>query len=386
METLWACLLTAAVTLGARFLSRRRCVGDAMAAQLQRLGTVSMIFLVLICGATWARQSGPSVPPATDGFARLFPGVERLKFHEITRPPGKPCDTVVLIGGSNIASWGADYRWSARNGWKYDYWGRASIAHLLERQLRWHGPELKVYNLALNGSSLRDDFFMFLWAVENRPDAILYGINAVGLLHGGGFASLPAMNTGLEQMLARQIPSGNRDRHRRFVEHLRQQPHAAFETRPCSWWDLLVFRAGQLLQRAYHTIGLPPLVVKTREPDPGLLESMRNVNADEIALFLDRYHAAMKTPVADALPLMAAIARARGIRFEAFLAPDKFPVDRALQAEYRQALEADGIPVFDLTLLDTPVGAETFDGVHHNLHGNARIARELARHYWRDLP
>ena len=377
-EIFWICAFLLFLTIVSP-LAHRFPRDQPWIQQLSFLKHVLLIFWPLIFIITCLSHLESKSPIV--GFAPLFTGVQRLKYHEINHP--HKSSKVVLIGGSNIASWGNDYRWgSAEYQHKYDYWGRSSIAFFLAQELHQRGHQLEVHNLAINGGSLRDDFFMFLWAVNQGADTILYGGNAAGLLYGGGFRFLPIMNDGIEKMLALQQYGEKSKREPRFLEYLKTQSKIPYQTPKVSCWDSAVAVTGRGLQEVYRWIGLPPIVVKIQEPTAELTKQFAITDEAQRQNVITQFEQVLQSPFAEVVPIMASIARTHGIRFEIFFSPDHYEIDKELQRRYLPLIESTGIKVFDLTDMETQVGKETYDGVHHNQFGNRKIALALARHYW----
>lgn len=322
--------------------------------------------------------------PAAPGRVALTPiytGLKWLKFHSVNlpHPPSEP--HVVLIGSSNVAGHGNDYRMLTRD--RIDLWNRQSFPFFLEERLRAGGTRARVSNLALNGCGLRSELFLYLYALEQKPDLIIFALSEGSFAGDGNFRNpknLQCMNDGLLALLARcQYPDKARIE-TELLEYMSRQPRVAWrENLQPTRWDAIIAFVARSLQGAYLRIGLPEFVAAPSPKDletfvEGMLaeREMTDPVAQASRQMADTREMASLFP--SILPILKNTADRAGVRLVVLLPPSGSSFSRWFLGQRRREAESCGIETIDLIHMRLEMDRNTFDGRHLTGKGGMEMA------------
>jgi hypothetical protein len=322
------------------------------------------------------------------GLSPIYTGIRWLRFHSVNAALPKDRKHVVVLGASNMAGWGDDYRWMTRQ--KTDLWGRYSFPEYLQKAWRESEPAIKVSNLAVNGARFRSQFFLYLYTLEKKPDLIVWGLSKWTFIRDGDFRDpepLLHMNSGVKDLLSRMDYEGKGRIDSEFLAYLQQQPSPAFQSElQASKWDERVAWVASGIHKIYSTLGLPHAVAS---PAPSKLRSdlLNMVQARDASMFEQQCRDSMAVfgEMVDlfpkALPLIKKLSESQGVRLVMLIPPCPDPLEGYFLRLRKEEMEAVGLEVLDLSQLSMDLERETFDGSHFTRAGNERFAREFLSRY-----
>lgn len=317
------------------------------------------------------------------GVAPIYTGFQWLRFHRAHAPKAPGERTMVILGSSNIAGWGDDYRWGARQ--KMDPWARHSFAAYLQEDFQRGGIPIRVENLAVNGSRLRSQIFLHLDALRDEPDYIVLALSSWTFIRDGDFRDplpLVPMNTALAGLLL-GTDFGSKPRSDvGLLEYLKYQPrpraNVALNASAC---DQLTAWCAAGMQGMYDGIGIPECVVAPT-PKPVVDE----VLAQEADIRAHPGDDDLKPGVIfeemvglfpKVLPVLRDTAAARGAKLIILAPPSCSRWDNWFNGERLKEAKAVGIRVVDLRHLPLHAEKETYDGHHYTREGNRKLAAEF---------
>lgn len=345
-----------------------------LAAWLAAIGPLAILGIALSrleAGPGWTGRAAT---------LRIYTGLKWLPLHEVNAPASVDTRRIVVIGSSNIAGWGVDWRWSARQ--RMDPWDRFSFSRELERELRARGVRARVISLAVNGARLRSQLFLHLYALERRPDMVVFALSPWTFLRDGDFRdpkNMLSMNDGLRRLLERAGDGKPLDGARTVRAHLARQPSAPMPRglgRPTILEALAGIAAGKV-RDAYERIGLVPALFM---PPPARQLAEMQKMAKEVpspeapSPVLDE----MVGLFPDAAALLRSSSQRADVRLVGLAVPTASPAVNAFLGERLHEMQAMRIPCVDLLGRRMRPGVETYDGHHFTAEGHRALAAAFA--------
>jgi hypothetical protein len=311
---------------------------------------------------------------------RIYTGLKWLPLHEVNAPASPGVKRIVVVGSSNLAGWGTDWRWMARQ--RMDPWGRTSFSCELERELRARGLDARVINLAVNGARLRSQLFLHLYALERHPDLVVFAISSWMFIRDGDFRdpkNMLSMNDGLRQLLDRDTGGSPLDGAPAIRAYLAQQPSSRMSRglgRPTRM-EALAGVAARKVRGAYERIGLPP---SCSMPPPDDLLAAAQKTVGEVP------SPRVPSPVLDEMvglfPNVAALlhssAQQAKVRLVGLVVPTASPAVNAFLGDRLHEMQAMRMTCVDLRGLPMRPGVETYDGHHFTATGHRTFAAAFA--------
>ena len=317
------------------------------------------------------------------GISPIYEGFKWLRFHSIHAPKIQGERKMIILGSSNIAGWGDDYRWGARQ--HVDPWARHSFSEYLQKKFTQEGYQIDVTNLAVNGSRLRSQLFLYLYALRMKPDYIILALSHWTFIQDGDFRDpvpLLQMNTTLSHLLS-ETDYPNKDKcESALKEYLQKQPHPKVKvTLEPSVSDQLTAYAAVQLKNIYHYIGLPEsLVAPTPQPVVNEMLSMEadirsHSNNDDLktACIFDE----MSTLFPKVLPILKESAAHHGVKLVIMIPPSASRWENWFHGLRKHEVETAGIPTIDLREIVIHSEKETYDGHHFTREGNRLLAEKF---------
>jgi len=316
--------------------------------------------------------------PIARGVSPIYMGFKWLRFHPANESTHPGEHHIVVIGSSNFAGWGDDYRFSSRH--RADSWGRHSFGANLERELRGAGIHARVSNLAVDGARLRSQIFLALYAMRSKPELVVFGLSTWTFIRDGDFLDpkpLIPMNTALEKLMDDFNPPVSEPS---FMSYFQRQPKPRLRERlQVSAWDEAVAKAAKRLNGLYHKIGLPPSLVF---PSPiRFVNEVRQM--EEEARTHPGYDDLKPSPLFDemagifpsAMKLLKSAADQTGTSLIVVAPPCASRWVNWFEGERVKEARQCGIRVMDLRGLPMHAEEQTYDGYHMTRRGNEDLAR-----------
>lgn len=345
-----------------------------LAAWLAAIGPLALLGIALSrldAGPRWAERAAT---------LRIYTGLKWLPLHEVNAPAPAGAKRIVVIGSSNLAGWGADWRWFARQ--HMDPWDRASFSRELERELRARGMNVRVINLAVNGARLRSQLFLHLYALERHPDLVVFALSPWTFVRDGDFRdpkNMLSMNDGLRQLLDRVRGGRPLDGARTLRAHLARQPSSPMShglDRPTGMEAFAGVAAGKV-RGAYERVGLPPF--RAMPPPARLLAEVEKTTGEvpspeAPSPVLDE----MVGLFPDAAALLRSSAQRAEVRLVGLVVPTASPTVNAFLGERLHEMQAMRMTCVDLRDRPMRPGIETYDGHHFTAAGHRAFAAAFA--------
>ena len=110
-------------------------------------------------------------------YTPYFPGLDALDTHEIFAPENEHKKKIVFLGASTVDSIGCDYTWHRPGPNQIpNVHYSCSIAGQLNRILKdAHLDDWQAFNLARNGSHLSDELYVYARILSLQPEIVIYG-------------------------------------------------------------------------------------------------------------------------------------------------------------------------------------------------------------------
>jgi hypothetical protein len=319
------------------------------------------------------------------GVSSVYEGLKWLRFHRANAPREPGQKQMVLLGSSNLAGWGTDYRVGTRR--RGDTWGSATFTKFLEDDFQERGCNVQVSNLAVNGGRLRSQFFLFLYTLPKRPDVIMIGLSSWAFIFDGDFTHpkpMQQMNTKLIDLL--QSAPVSQDLKTPILKYIETQPLPKFVERlEPSMFDQLIAMTGSFLKKTYIQVGLPP-PIDAPTPEPVLreihkMDESRRAHPSNEDLSPSPVFQEMAALFPHILPVMKSLADTYHVRLMFFIPPDsERAVDYFYDSLKKQILDS-GIEIMDLRTMPMNAGVETYDGHHFTQRGNKELADEFIKKF-----
>lgn len=312
------------------------------------------------------------------GVSPIYTGLRWLRFHRANEPTNPKEYHIVVIGSSNFAGWGDDYRFFTRQ--RADLWGRHSFAANLERNLKKDGIQARVSNLAVNGARLRSQIFLFLYALRSKPDLMIFALSSWSFIRDGDFLDpkpMLQMNTALTQILS----EFNDTKEDPFLkDYLTHQPHPPLKERlQVSPLDEVAAWTAIHLDHLYRKIGLPESLVfpspKRFVDEVQKMEEEARKHPDSQDLKPSPIFQEMVDLFPHALSVLKAAADQKKIPMMALLPPSTSRWANWFYSERAKEIQQNGICLIDLRYLPMHSEEQTFDGYHFTRRGNEELAR-----------
>lgn len=333
-----------------------------------------------LLGIALSRVEAPPAWAERAATLRIYTGLKWLPLHEVNAPPPAGTKRIVVVGSSNLAGWGTDWRWMARQ--RMDVWDRLSFSRELERELRARGVKVRVLSLAVNGARLRSQLFLHLYALERRPDMVVFALSPWTFLGDGDFRdpkNMLSMNDGLRQLLDRAEAATPLDGARTVRAHLARQPSPPMShgLGPTTGMEALTGVAAGKIRRAGEQLGLPP--ARAMPSPPRLLAEVERATGEVPSPsgpspVLDE----MVGIFPDAAALLRSSAQRAHTRLVGLGVPTASPAVNAFLAERLHEMQAMRIACVDLLGRPMRPGIETYDGHHFTAAGHRALAAAFA--------
>jgi len=321
-------------------------------------------------------------------YTPYFPGLDNLSTHEIFSPENRHKKKIVLMGASAVDSIGCDYTWHRpKPNVTPNVHYTCSIAGQLNRLLKLaHLDDWAAFDLARNGSKLTDGLYIYTRILPLEPEIVVYGDSFNYYMWENADANVisPARYSYMDEVFGRypetaklwQSYKSNLERHGWMptpsVAPEQPDPVGPKPRKATSINDLVANFLGELKSlspangmphpvtflASYRDFARPPYsphLFENPDPDFGYFQGFK---------------------------LIAEMQRRSGRHFSFFFCPQW---DRDTDLDYQNGLakifgaylQKDGIPFASYVPLKMTPIYETYDGYHHTVLGNRKIAEAI---------
>jgi hypothetical protein len=319
-------------------------------------------------------------------YTPYFPGFDNLDTHEIFAPENLHKKKIVFMGASTVDSIGCDSTWGQPEPGQipnvhYSCSIAAQFNNILEQA---HLGDWKAFNLARNGSKLTDGLYIYARILALQPDIIVYGdsFNFYMWENADADAISPSRYALMDEMFNRYPETAAL--WRAYKVNLQQHgwtpAPAEPETidlgpKPRPYTDLndLIARGLVLLRTRLPVSGMPrpvALAPANRDWTEPVYSPHTFANPDPDFGYFQGFR------------LIAEMQKKLGKRFSFFFSPqwvleNDIDYQNGLSNVFGAYLKQDDIPFASYVSMKMKPVYETYDGYHHTLQGNRKIAKAI---------
>ena len=327
-------------------------------------------------------------------YTPYFPGFDNLERHEIFAPENLDKKKVVFMGASTVDAIGCDYTWgrpapSQVPNVHYSCSLTGQFNGLLKRA---HLDDWKAFNMARNGSKLTDGLYIYARILALQPEVVIYGDsfnyymweNAdANAISGARYAFMDEIFSRYPETAALwQAYKVNLQQHGWIAADTEPEPPISLGPQPRARTSLhdLTVRGLELLKSQFPVSGPPR--------PPALNPNYRSwakpaytphsfANPDPNLAYFQGFK------------LLADMQKRIGKKFAFFFCPQwehdsDIDYQNGLSDIFGAYLRQDDVPFTSyVSMKMTPV-YETYDGYHHTVQGNHKIAKAIFRDLERD--
>jgi hypothetical protein len=327
-------------------------------------------------------------------YTPYFSGLDAIQTHEIFAPQNAHKKKIVFLGASGVESIGCDYTWhhpepeQTRNA-HYTCSIAAQLNALLKDE---HIDAWRAFNLANSGGKMTDELYVYARIVALKPDLVIYGDSFNYYMWENADAEVlsPAHYAYMDEVFERYPETmkiwrsykANLEKHG-WKPSVSSQPTPAIEIGPRyrASTDLndLILQGLARVRSRFAVDAMPrPVTFDPHPPNrawnlrPARVPAHDFVNPDAGFGYFQ------------GIGLMAAMQRRSNDNMFFFFVPQwHFVTDldyqKGLLNEFGSYLKMNGVPFASYVPMEMEPIRETYDGNHHTMMGNGRIAAAILR-------
>jgi hypothetical protein len=362
---------------------------DALQQTFAMLFAIVIVFGMHVQDADLQPLLGVFDQRSFTNYTPYFPGFDNLDRHEIFAPENLHKKKVVFMGASSVDAIGCDYTWHRpAPGQAPNVHYTCSLAGQFNSLLkRAHLDDWKAFNLARNGSKLTDGLYIYARILALQPEIVIYGdsfnyymwenadANAISAAR---YAFMDEIFSRYPETAARWLAyKVNLQKHGWIAANAEPDPPISLDPQPRARTSLrdLTVRSLELLRSRLPVSGPPrptalnPTYRSWAKPDY-TPHSFANPDPD-LGYF-------------QGFRLIADMQKRIGKKFAFFFCPQwehdsDIEYQNGLSDVFGAYLKQDNIPFASYVSMKMAPIDETYDGYHHTVQGNHKIAKAIFR-------